>query len=75
MLDLWRDRSHDGKLKNTLPRNIKYRATSPIYAGEQYQVVLNRESSDDTDEGAQTTRIELWGADGKLGMHGEIKNF
>jgi hypothetical protein len=72
MLDLWRDSARCGKLEDGLPRSIKYRATSPIYAGEQYQAVLNREKSD---EEGKTTRIDLWGADGRLGMHGEIKSF
>lgn len=71
MLDLWRDNRQGGRVEDRLPQSINYRATSPIYAGETYTAVLSRDRS----EGEATVRIQMWGADGKMGMHGNIKSF
>lgn len=45
ILDLWRDiRSRDAADPTTIiPQRISYRATSPLYAGEEYRVVLQEE--------------------------------
>jgi len=45
ILDLWRDiRSKDAADPTAIiPQRISYRATSPLYAGEEYRVVLQQE--------------------------------
>jgi hydroxyacyl-ACP dehydratase HTD2-like protein with hotdog domain len=42
ILDLWRDVRSRGAADPTaiIPQRISYRATSPLYAGEEYRVVL-----------------------------------
>ena len=44
MLDIWRDHSA-AKAQTTFvyPKEIEYRATSPVYAGEAYQILLNED--------------------------------
>ena len=65
MLDFWRDEQADDYM---IPQSIKYRATAPFYAGENYRGLLER--------GAGTTSIKLWGHDGKgdvrVGMLGDV---
>ena len=63
MLDFWRD-SRDGD-DEIVPKSITYRATAPIYADETYRIVLGNE-----DQGK--TSVQIWGADGRMGMKGEI---
>lgn len=58
MLDFWRDEQADDFM---IPKSIKYRATAPLYAGENYRALLERD--------AATTSIKLWGHDGR----GEVK--
>ena len=45
ILDLWRDiRSRNSADPTTIiPQRISYRATSPLYAGEEYRVVLKED--------------------------------
>ncbi|MCJ1300049.1 hypothetical protein MMC08_002843 [Hypocenomyce scalaris] len=63
MLDFWRDsRDEDDEM---VPKSITYRATAPIYADETYRIVLGNE-----DQGK--TSVQIWGADGRMGMKGEI---
>ena len=65
MLDFWRDEQPDDYM---IPQSIKYRATAPFYAGENYRGLLER--------GSGTTLIKLWGHDGKgdvrVGMLGDV---
>lgn len=44
ILDLWRDiQCHNvTDPSSVLPERISYRATSPLYAGDEYQVVLEK---------------------------------
>lgn len=67
MLDFWRDTRKEDDDK--IPQYIKYRATSPIYAGETYRAMMQESGH------LGKTKIELWGCDGKLAMHGEILKF
>ena len=65
MLDFWRDEQVDDFM---VPKSIRYRATAPFYAGENYRALLEKD--------ADTTSIKLWGHDGKgdvkVGMLGDI---
>lgn len=69
ILDLWRDtrsdRASDPQL--LLPESISYRATSPLYAGDRYQIVL-----EDADEGLAT--VQIFGPDGEVAMKAEVRS-
>ncbi|KAF7715063.1 Uncharacterized protein PECH_003533 [Penicillium ucsense] len=69
MLDLWRDvqsRKIDYvEEKGILPRSISYRATSPLYAGDRYDVVLQDESD--------VARLQILGPGGIVAMKAEIQ--
>lgn len=43
ILDLWRDTrssNTEADLEALVPKSIKYRATSPLYAEDEYRIVL-----------------------------------
>ena len=43
ILDLWRDtrsQNTEADLEALVPESIKYRATSPLYAEDEYRIVL-----------------------------------
>jgi hypothetical protein len=64
MVNLWRDvRGGDAG-----PRKITYRATSPLYAGEKYRVVMDEEKE-------KTTEVRIVDAYGKVAMVGQIESF
>ncbi|CAG7924562.1 unnamed protein product [Penicillium olsonii] len=64
ILDLWRDvkSQHATDHSVVVPRRISYRATSPLYAGDEYRIVL--------DEGAET-KVQIIGPEG-VAMKAEI---
>lgn len=69
ILDLWRDTRAsasgvDGGL--VLPEKIAYRATSPLYAEEEYRVVLDEEAGDGV------ARVRILRPDGEVAMKAEI---
>jgi hypothetical protein len=74
MLDLWRDttESDTGVPRSgiVMPASIAYRATSPVYAGEGYRVILDKQASSDG-----TTLVAVVSNDGTVCMKGTIKNF
>ena len=65
MLDMWRD-EHGSQEDVSYPRRIEYRATSPVYAGEGYRIMM--------DAAADSTNSELSAVsdDGTLCMKGAI---
>jgi len=63
MVNLWRD-VRGGK---AIPKKIKYRATSPLYAGEQYRVVMNEEVDN-------VTEVKIVDSYGKTAMVGHIES-
>lgn len=67
MLDLWRDiRGKEGRdLNQLLPERITYRATSPLYAGDEYRIVLGE------GDGGKS-ELQIITSEGKVGMKGEI---
>lgn len=63
MVNFWRDiRGGDG-----MPKKITYRATSPLYAGERYRVVMDEEKGKVTD-------LRIIDSYGKVGMVGQIES-
>jgi hydroxyacyl-ACP dehydratase HTD2-like protein with hotdog domain len=44
ILDLYRDVNERGS-SETIPKSITYRATAPLYVGEKYRIILEKESN------------------------------
>ena len=75
MLDLWRDKVAESRVGVSetgvvIPASIGYRATSPVYAGEAYRIILDKEPAID---GA--TSVNVVSDDGSVCMKGSIKAF
>jgi hydroxyacyl-ACP dehydratase HTD2-like protein with hotdog domain len=66
ILDLWRDTRP--KESFGLPKSIKYRATSPVYAEEPYRIVL-------ADKADGRSDVKIWTSEGKVGMEADIQAF
>lgn len=66
ILDLWRDtrKKDGGDPEQFVPESISYRATSPLYADEEYQIVLE-------DEG-QRVKADIYNVDGVVSMKADI---
>lgn len=64
MINLWRD----VKGRDAVPRKVTYRATSPLYAGEKYRVVLDEEKE-------KITEAKIVDAYGTTAMVGQIESF
>lgn len=65
ILDLWRDTRQD-VTDSTLvvPERIFYRATSPLYAGDEYRIVL---------EEGEGTKVQIIGPGGVVAMKADIQ--
>ena len=63
MVNLWRD----VRGGNVLPKKISYRATSPLYAGEKYRVVMG-------EEGNKATEVNITDSYGRVSMVGTIES-
>ena len=74
MLDLWRDKaveSGSGSGNNNrvvMPAGIVYRATSPVYAGEGYRIILDQGPSANG-----TVPVRVASNDGTVCMKGDIR--
>ncbi len=67
ILDLWRDTQGQGADPTALiPRSISYRATSPLYAGDEYKIVLQEEGD--------VARVQILGLGGVVAMKAEIQS-
>jgi hypothetical protein len=66
MVNLWRD-TKGGDVGLT-PRKITYRATSPLYAGERYRIVLEEEKE-------KVSEVRIVDSYGKTSMVGNIESF
>ncbi|KAJ5834575.1 hypothetical protein N7447_000601 [Penicillium robsamsonii] len=65
ILDLWRDTRQNFKDSTLIiPERITYRATSPLYAGEEYRIVL---------EEGESTKVEIIGPGEVVAMKAEIQ--
>ena len=63
MVNFWRD----VKVGNLPPKKITYKATSPLYAGEKYRVVMGEEKN-------KITEVKIIDNYGKVGMIGHIES-
>jgi hydroxyacyl-ACP dehydratase HTD2-like protein with hotdog domain len=77
MLDLWRDKMAERGIGVpgagagvVMPASIEYRATSPVYAGEGYRIILDKEPSSDG-----TVPVQVLSDDGTVCMKGSVKTF
>lgn len=68
ILDLWRDVQGKGASDYTsvIPRSISYRATSPLYAGDEYKIVLQ--------EDGDISKVQVLGPGGVVAMKAEIQS-
>jgi len=66
MVNLWRDAK--GGDSGLTPRKITYRATSPLYAGERYRIVLDEETQ-------KVSGVRIVDSYGKTSMVGKIEIF
>ena len=53
----------------TLPKKVDYRATSPVYAGEGYRVLMSPENS------GKETEVQVVSNDGTICMKGTITDW
>jgi hydroxyacyl-ACP dehydratase HTD2-like protein with hotdog domain len=67
MVDFWRDVHFSGD-GEAMPRRVVYRATSPLYVGEGYRIVMEEER-----EGVSEVRIV--DGYGNVSMVGRIERF
>jgi hypothetical protein len=49
-----------------VPRSISYRATSPLYAGDEYKIVL--------EEDGDLAKVQILGPGGVVSMKAEIQS-
>ncbi|KAJ9654259.1 hypothetical protein H2198_006659 [Neophaeococcomyces mojaviensis] len=75
MLDLWRDEMvRAGKSTDSdgivFPKELSYRATSPVYAGEAYRILMPKDSLDKSE-----TEIQAVSNDGTTCMKGTMHNW
>lgn len=68
ILDLWRDTQGNtvGDPTAVIPRSISYRATSPLYAGDEYNIVLQ--------EQGDMAKVQIQGPGGVVAMKAEIQS-
>ncbi|WEW59694.1 hypothetical protein PRK78_005174 [Emydomyces testavorans] len=66
ILDFWRDmrEKEGGDPQAIVPESISYRATHPLYAGEEYQIVL--------EEDGTLTQANIYNSDGVVCMKADI---
>ncbi|KAL9115366.1 MAG: hypothetical protein Q9227_000687 [Pyrenula ochraceoflavens] len=68
MLDLWRDMRGDEP--GLYPKKISYRATSPVYMGEGYRIIVEPDKDKDN-----LVECRVVSDDGTLCMRGEIERW
>ncbi|KAH8724454.1 hypothetical protein GQ44DRAFT_279540 [Phaeosphaeriaceae sp. PMI808] len=69
MLDFWRDSARKGDA-DAVPKSIAYRAMSPLYVGEPYRILLEKNDSEDVKN--KEWKAEIWDSFGKQSMKGTI---
>ncbi|KAL4793224.1 hypothetical protein BDV19DRAFT_391448 [Aspergillus venezuelensis] len=78
ILDLWRDVRGDPQeegeldLDKILPERIVYRATNPIYAGDEYRVVLDESDGEGAGQDGKKSNVEIILPGGNVGMKAEV---
>ena len=68
ILDFWRDTAREGDTE-AVPKSIAYRAMSPLYMGEPYRILLEK---DDSSNGGSGWKANIWDNFGKQSMKGAI---
>ncbi|KAE9380629.1 hypothetical protein N431DRAFT_432917 [Stipitochalara longipes BDJ] len=63
MVNLWRDVQG----RDIVPKKVTYRATSPLYAGEKYRVIMDEEQS-------KVSEVKIVDSYGKTSMVGQIES-
>jgi hydroxyacyl-ACP dehydratase HTD2-like protein with hotdog domain len=63
MVNLWRDVRPSG----SVPKKVTYRATTPLYAGETYRVLLDEEQDN-------ISEVKIVDSYGKVAMVGQIES-
>lgn len=63
MVNLWRDVNG----REVFPKKTTYRATSPLYAGEKYRVVMDEEEN-------KVTEVKIVDSYGNTSMVGRIES-
>jgi len=63
MVDFWRDVNGI----DAVPKKITYRATSPLYAGEKYRIVMDEEQN-------KITEVKIVDSYGMVSMLGKIES-
>lgn len=63
MVNLW----SDAKGRDIAPKKVTYRATSPLYAGEKYRVIMDEEKS-------KVSEVKIVDSYGKTSMVGQIES-
>jgi hydroxyacyl-ACP dehydratase HTD2-like protein with hotdog domain len=66
MVDFWRDVVGENESGQKWPKKVTYRATSPLYAGEKYRIVMDEEKGVFTD-------MRIVDSYGKVSMVGIIE--
>lgn len=64
IINFWRD----VKGGDAVPKKVTYRATSPLYAGETYRILLEEEKD-------KITEAKIVDSYGRVGMVGQIESF
>lgn len=70
ILDLYRD-TNERSSPEAVPKSISYRAMSPLYVGEKYRIVLEKDS-DTKDRERPRWKAEIGDSYGKTGMKATI---
>jgi hydroxyacyl-ACP dehydratase HTD2-like protein with hotdog domain len=63
MVNLWRDVQG----RDVVPKKVTYRATSPLYAGEKYRVIMDEEKG-------KVSEVKIIDSYGKTSMVGQIES-
>jgi hydroxyacyl-ACP dehydratase HTD2-like protein with hotdog domain len=63
MANLWRDVQG----QDVVPKKVTYRATSPLYAGEKYRVIMEEEQT-------KMSNMRIVDSYGKISMVGQIES-
>lgn len=69
MVDFWRDvKGGEAGEEMLVPKSVKYRATSPLYGGEKYVIVMDEEIGG-------VTEVRILDSYGNVSMTGTIESF
>ncbi|OAL01020.1 hypothetical protein IQ06DRAFT_376635 [Phaeosphaeriaceae sp. SRC1lsM3a] len=70
MLDFWRATARGGD-EAAVPKSIAYRAMSPLYVGEPYRILLEKNGKEESSK--EGWKAEIWDSFGKQSMKGTIQ--